>query len=333
MSGVQLKEVGPAEEGWRLDKWVRTHFPQLSHTALQKLLRTGQFRVDGKRIAAGLRLAPGQTVRVPPLPAAPPPGERPPVRAEDARLVRELVLHEDDSLIVLAKPAGIAVQGGTGTTRHLDGMLAALARGGERPRLVHRLDRDTSGVLLLARDGRVAKRLMHAFQQHEVRKLYWAILARGPMRDEGRIDLPLAKTGGAGAEKVEVDPQDGGRFAQTAFRVLARAGKVAAFTALLPLTGRTHQLRAHCAAIDAPILGDFKYGGAAAAMNGVPAGLMLHARELELRHPATGRLVRYSAEPPSAFLDGLRWLGLPTGPQPGGKIQDWPAQAVRAGAG
>ena len=325
MSGVQLKEVSPAEEGWRLDKWVRAHFPSLSHSALQKLLRTGQFRVDGSRITAGLRLAPGQTVRVPPLPDTPPAGERPPVRPHDAELLRSLVIHRDASLIVLAKPAGLAVQGGTGTSRHLDGMLDVLAEGGERPRLVHRLDRDTSGVLVLARDGRVAKKLMHAFQQHEVRKLYWAILAKGPLRDEGRVDLPLGKAGVPGAEKVEADPEGGGRFAQTAFRVLARAGKVAAFTALLPLTGRTHQLRAHCAAIDAPILGDFKYGGTAAAMNGIPDGLMLHAREMALRHPETGRMIHFATEPPAAFLDGLRWLGLPTSPEDGGRLQDWPA--------
>lgn len=325
MSAVQTCEVAAGEEGWRLDKWVRHHFPGLGHTALQKLLRTGQFRVDGKRIEAGLRLVPGQTVRVPPLPDAPPPQARPKVRPDDEKLIRSLVIHRDPAIIAIAKPAGLAVQGGTGTKRHVDGMLDALTEGGERPRLVHRLDRDTSGVLVVARNAKAARTLMHAFQQHEVRKLYWAILVKGPLRDEGRIDLPLGKAGSEGREKVEVDPEGGGKFAQTAFRVLARAGKVAAWAALNPLTGRTHQLRAHCAAIGAPILGDGKYGGAAAHMPDVPAGLMLHARELELRHPDTGRPLQLKAEPPKPFVDALRWLGLQGAGGRGSSLVDWPS--------
>jgi 23S rRNA pseudouridine955/2504/2580 synthase len=328
MSLVRHQAVRAEEEGWRLDRWVRHHFPGVTHGALQKLLRTGQFRVDGKRVEAGARLVPGQDVRVPPLPDAEPQTALKPkmLRSEDARFIRSLVIHEDRSLIVLDKPAGLAVQGGTGTRRHVDGMLEALATGGERPRLVHRLDRDTSGLLVLARDSAVARELTHAFQQHRVRKLYWAILLRGPERDEGVIDVPLAKRGGAGNERMVADASGEGdaRWARTGFRVLARAGKVAAWVALVPLTGRTHQLRAHCAAIAAPILGDLKYGGRETQPSGAPAGLMLHARELML--PRRGQPpLAVTADPPPSFRAGLAWLGMRVERLPGSSLRDWPA--------
>lgn len=336
MSAVSHVEVRPEEEGWRLDRWVREHFPVVTHGALQKLLRTGQFRVDGKRVEAGTRLAPGQTVRVPPLPEGPAPHAAKPAAPaarrvpspEDARLIRSLVVHEEPGFFALNKPAGLAVQGGTGTTRHVDGLLDALAeRGGERPRLVHRLDRDTSGLLVVARSAQAAKELMHAFQQHRVRKLYWAVLLKGPERNEGVIDLALAKRGPAGAERMEVDEEGGGpggdaRWAKTAFRVLLRSGKVGSWVALLPLTGRTHQLRAHAAAIGCPILGDGKYGGKAAHPTGAPKGLMLHARELELPGPGR-RPLRLTAEPPRDFKEGLRWLGLERPELPGASLDEW----------
>ena len=239
------------------------------------------------------------------------------------------MISEEPDLIALNKPAGLAVQGGSGTTRHVDGMLDALAeRGGERPRLVHRLDRDTSGVLVLARDGRSARELIHAFQQHRVRKLYWAVLIKGPERDEGIIDLPLAKRGPVGAERMAGAEEGDGdaRWARTAYKVLARAGKVACWAALLPLTGRTHQLRAHCAAIGAPILGDGKYGGKEAHPDGAPKGLMLHARELEL--PRRGgpkvRPLSLAADPPAHFREALAWIGMQVERLPGSSLRDWP---------
>jgi len=344
LSAVEHRAVAAAESEMRLDRWVRRHYPQLNHVALQKLLRSGQFRVDGKRVEAGTRLATGQTVRVPPLPHAPPPGsaERPAkvpkvLSPEDAKLIRSLVVHEDADLIALNKPAGLAVQGGTGTSRHVDGMLDALAeRRGERPRLVHRLDRDTSGLLVLARTAQSAKGLMHAFQQHRVRKLYWAILHKAPERDEGVIDIALAKRGPAGAERMEPADDEGGergggkaddaRWAKTAFRVLLRAGKVAAWTGLLPLTGRTHQIRAHCAAIGSPILGDGKYGGKAAHPDGAPKGLMLHARELEIPR-AKGAPFRLTADPPKSFREGLAWVGMGVEADlPYARLRDWPEE-------
>jgi len=326
--------VQPDEADWRFDRWCRKHLPALAFGQMQRLLRTGQFRLDGRRVDAGARLVTGQIVRVPPLPE-PEPGAvvpkrgRQPLSENDAKLIRSLVVHEDDDLIALDKPAGLAVQGGSGTDRHVDLMLEAFVRKGVRPKLVHRLDRDTSGLLVVAKTARSARELAFAFQQHRIRKLYWAILVKGPERDEGRIDLPLAKTGGPGREKVEVDPEDGGQFAQTAFKVLIRAGKVAAWAALLPLTGRTHQLRAHCLAVGAPILGDGKYGGKAAHMEGAPEGLMLHARELELPRVKGGPL-RLVAEPPKPFRETLGWLGIPSPERQGGTLADWPEERREA---
>ena len=331
MSQVSHATVQDAEDGWRLDRWAKQHLPGLGFAQLQKLCRTGQFRVDGKRIEASVRLAPGQLIRVPPLgdlaAAAPKPGARRP-REGDVAYIRKLVIYEDDRLIAFNKPTGLAVQGGTGTTRHIDGLLDAFTKKGERPKLVHRLDRDTSGLLVVAKSAASARELAFAFQQHKMRKLYWAILLKGPPRDQGLIDVKLGKSGPAGQEKMRVrfeDDEEEGEVknARTRFMVLARAGKVAAWTALMPLTGRTHQLRAHTAAIGTPILGDGKYGGAAAHPAGAPKGLVLHARELDLPLPGRGRL-RLKAEPPASFKEALQWLGLQSPELPGASLDDWP---------
>ena len=320
MSGVQHREVMAAEADLRFDRWCKRHFPKLGHVQLQKLLRTGQFRLDGKRVTAATRVQPGQVVRVPPVDVETPVLRRGPSEA-DARFIRELVIHDDDEVVVLNKPAGLAVQGGSKTTRHVDGMLDALSKGGERPKLVHRLDRDTSGVLVLARNAVVARELMHAFQQHGVKKLYWAIVQGNPDRNAGLIDLRLGKAGPDGREKMTPEALDAKR-AKTDFRVIARAGKVAAWVGLVPLTGRTHQLRAHMQAIGTPIVGDRKYG--AVPPGGAPEGLMLHAREIELPR-GKGRVLRVVAEPPAHFVEGLAWLGLTPETLPFSRLQDWPA--------
>jgi 23S rRNA pseudouridine955/2504/2580 synthase len=330
VSQVDHVAVRVEEEGWRFDRWAKTHYPTLAFSQLHKLCRTGQFRLDGKRIEASARLKPGQVVRVPPLgdmPAAPAKPMHRQLRSEDAAFVKGLVVYEDERLIALNKPAGLAVQGGSGTTRHVDGLLDAFAKKGERPRLVHRLDRDTSGLLVVAKTAAAARDLAFAFQQHKVRKLYWAMLLKGPERNQGLIDLPLAKAGPTGQEKMRhldhEDDADGiGRNARTRFMVLARAGKVATWTALMPLTGRTHQLRAHAALIGCPILGDGKYGGKAAHPNGAPKGLMLHARELDLPGPGRARL-HLEAEPTPPFKAGLRWLGLYDPELPGASLAEW----------
>jgi 23S rRNA pseudouridine955/2504/2580 synthase len=325
MSAVELRAVAAEEAELRLDRWFRHHFPGLSHGRLQKLLRTGQVRIDGRRADAGARLRAGQRIRIPPLAevaegAAP---RRAPAVVEpgDADWLRSRILHEDDALFVLDKPAGLAVQGGTGTRRHLDGMLGALAGEGERPRLVHRLDRDTSGLLVVARTARAAASLTEAFRQHRVGKLYWALVIGRPAPVDGLVDRPLAKQGGGRGERVETT--EDGLAAQTRYRTVARAGKVASWLALQPLTGRTHQLRAHCALLGTPILGDRKYGGAAAMPAGAPAGLMLHAREIRLPHP-DGGVLALTAPLGTVLQAGFDWLGFEPAPDlPGARLADF----------
>lgn len=325
MSGVAHQVVSVGEADLRFDRWCRRHFPTLGHIQLQKLLRTGQFRLDGKRVEAGTRVQPGQTIRVPPMELAAAAERRGPSEA-DARFIKSLVIHDDDRLVVLAKPEGLAVQGGSRTTRHIDGMLDALARKGERPKLVHRLDRDTSGLLVLARGAAVARELMHAFQQHQVRKLYWAIVQGNPDRNEGLIELGLGKAGAKGSERMTPNAPDA-KWAQTDFRVIARTGKVAAWVGLMPRTGRTHQLRAHMAAIGTPIVGDRKYAPVAGKEQPAtaPEGLMLHAREIELPQ-GKGPPLRFVAEPPRSFKNGLAWLGLDAEALPFSRLQDWPSK-------
>jgi 23S rRNA pseudouridine955/2504/2580 synthase len=320
VSEVELRTVTAGEAELRLDRWFRRHFPALTHGRLQKLLRTGQVRIDGRRAQAHARLAAGQTIRVPPLATALAPSRaQPAVDPNDAALLRSLILAEDQTLIVLNKPEGLAVQGGTGTRRHIDGMLAALATGGERPRLVHRLDRDTSGILVVAKTAAAAASLTRAFRQHKVQKLYWALVVGRPALAAGIIDQPLAKQGGAGRERVE--PDEAGRSARTAYRTVARAGKIASWLAMQPLTGRTHQLRAHCAVLGTPILGDRKYGDH--DLPGAPEGLMLHAREIRLPHP-DGDELAVTAPLSKTMRAGFAWLGFePDASLPGATLADF----------
>jgi 23S rRNA pseudouridine955/2504/2580 synthase len=304
MTGVETVTVRPEDGAGRLDRWFRRHYPGLSHGRLEKLLRTGQIRVDGRRARAGDAVAPGQRVRVPPLPEAPStPAVGPPrVRAQDAALLRDAVLYRDDWAIVINKPPGLAVQGGSNTERHVDALLDALRfDSAERPRLVHRLDKDTSGVLLIARNAAAAAFFTRAFRDKTTRKVYWAIVVGLPQPLQGRIDLALVKGGRSGRERVgpAIGADAAGKSAVTYYRVLDQAGGRASWLALLPVTGRTHQLRAHCAALGTPILGDGKYGGTAAQLPGGAAAhrLHLHARSLEIPHPAGGTL-RVSAPLP-----------------------------------
>ncbi len=296
MSDVRLVFVAEDDANIRLDRWFKRHFPTVKHGRLEKLLRTGQIRVDGHRAKGSTRLEPGQSVRVPPLgEAVDAPGrQRATISEADRGWIRLLVIHEDGDVIALNKPPGIAVQGGRKVTRHIDGLLDALApKAGERPRLVHRLDRDTGGVLLLARRASSAAALTEAFRARDAKKTYWAIVAGAPPSDEGTIDFAIAKKAGPGGfEKMAADLADG-KDAVTDYRVLERAGRRAAWVELRPRTGRTHQLRIHCASLGTPILGDRKYGGATAILDGVPGGdrLALHAREINIAHPSGGRLI------------------------------------------
>ena len=286
--------VAGADGSVRLDRWFKRHYPALGHAYLEKLLRTGRIRVDGKRARSSDRVAPGQAIRLPTLDqiAAPAPQEARQVSHGDEAMLRDAVLHRDDAVIVLNKPPGLAVQGGSGTERHLDGLLDALRFGSdERPRLVHRLDKETSGVLVLARAVTAAAFLTRAFREKTTRKIYWAIVVGVPKLRQGRIDLALTKLPGREGERVRADVEDGKR-AITYYRVVDDVGGKASWLALLPVTGRTHQLRAHCAAIGTPILGDAKYGAAMAHLAGVPGGkrVHLHARSLSIPHPLGGTL-------------------------------------------
>ena len=309
MSGVEIVEIGPDEGELRLDRWFKRHYPGLGHGRLEKLLRTGQVRIDGKRATAGERLEPGQMVRVPPLgdisSPAPAPASRPP-RQSDIDALLACILYRDDDVIAINKPAGLAVQGGTGTERHIDAMLDALRFGSpERPRLVHRLDKDTSGVLLLARSARSASLLAEAFREKTTVKTYWAAVVGAPKPRRGKIDMALAKAPGkdkfSGKEGERVSGDEDGKHAVTYYTTVDNAGTKAAFVALRPVTGRTHQLRVHCGeALDTPILGDGKYGGAKSEIPGLPAPrqLHLHARSIEMPHPSGSGVLAVTAPLP-----------------------------------
>lgn len=318
MATFETIEVGDAEAGLRLDRWFRERFPGITFGQLQKWLRTGQVRVDGKRVKTGARLEVGQQVRVPPLGhAAPktveklPPRAPRPATSDEAKALKERVIFRNQAIIALDKPAGLAVQGGTKLDRHLDAMLDALRFDGkERPRLVHRLDRDTSGVLLLARTRVAAQELTKAFRARETRKIYLAITVGCPRPHQGKIDLALAKAGGPGQEKMVADAETGAR-AVTMFSVLDNAGQKVALVALMPVTGRTHQLRAHMAAISTPILGDGKYGGREAfigAEMGVESRLHLHAARLEIPD-GKGKILHFEAPLPPHFKAALSAFG------------------------
>jgi 23S rRNA pseudouridine955/2504/2580 synthase len=309
---VETVTITDAEAALRLDRWFKRHYPALGHARLEKLLRIGQIRVDGKRARSSDRLSAGQQIRLPPLIEVPPPAPPLAVAPADAARLQRLILHQDAAVIVLNKPPGLAVQGGARTERHLDGLLDALRFGSdERPRLVHRLDRDTSGVLLIARTAAAAASLTRAFRDRATRKIYWALVAGRPKPAQGRVDLALVKRGGAGGERVRPDAEEGQR-AVSHYRVVESAGERASWLALMPVTGRTHQLRAHCAAIGTPILGDIKYGGALALLSGLPTTgqLHLHARALALPHPAGGTL-RVAAPLPPHMRESWDFFGFP----------------------
>ena len=314
MTGVRHLTTGSGDADMRLDRWFRREFPHVSHGHLAKLLRTGQVRLDGGRCKAGDRLVGGETIRVPPLPDDPSPPRRnaPAHESNQTALadLRQRILYRDDDLVALNKPSGLAVQGGTGTKRHLDGMLDGLKFDAqERPRLVHRLDRDTSGVLLLARSAAAARTLGNLFKDRETEKTYWALVAGRPETDEGTIDLPLAKRPGNVGERVRVDHQEG-RHTVSRYRVVDSAGDKVSWLELTPLTGRTHQLRVHCAAMDCPILGDGKYGGSEAFLSGFDLAKRVHLHACAIALPRSkGETLVIEAPLPRELIESWRVFG------------------------
>jgi 23S rRNA pseudouridine955/2504/2580 synthase len=312
---VAVYAIGEDEAGMRLDRWLSRRFPALPKTHLMKIVRKGEVRVSGRRAEVSTRLEPGESVRVPPLklPAVRGPGVRR-ANPDDAEAIRAMTLFEDRDVIVLNKPYGLAVQGGSGTKRHIDGMLEALAdKNGERPVLVHRLDRDTSGVLLVAKSRRMAAELGQIFRSRGARKIYWALVEGVPKPSQGRISMFLAKGEGMGDARGHSGPgradmermrvaKHGDPDAQhsvTLYAVLDKVTPRLAWLSMRPITGRTHQLRAHCEAIGHPIVGDPKYNRKAAndparsdPLRAVPPGidpkLHLLERRLILPHPRGG---------------------------------------------
>jgi 23S rRNA pseudouridine955/2504/2580 synthase len=307
--------VEPDDDGIRLDRWFKRHLPDASFNLVSRWARTGQLRVNGKRATPGDRLEAGQEIRVPPADAeaqqtGKPARKRRDLTEDEMAFALSLVIHRDDAALVLNKPAGLATQGGTKTENHVDGLLDALTFGlDNRPKLVHRLDKDTSGALLVARTSRSAAHFAKAFSSRTARKVYWALVVGVPAIYDGFIDLPLGKQPGSGGEKMHVDEKEG-LSARTRYRVVERAGQTCAWVELQPYTGRTHQLRAHMAAIGHPIVGDGKYGGKDAFLTGTISRKMhLHARRLRIDHPK-GHQIDIVAELPPHMKESFADLGL-----------------------
>lgn len=304
MAGVELIKVKPEDDGMRLNRWFLKYYPQLPLSRLQKLLRTKQIKVDGKRSEAAFKLAAGQEIRIPPLNEGATVREKGSLTPRDEALIKSLVIYKDDNIIVLNKPSGLAVQGGTNTLRHIDGMLEALKfEKPEAPRLVHRIDKDTSGILVLARDRKNAELLTAAFKKHDLQKTYLALVKGCPKADAGEIKAPLLKAG----EKSQVSAE--GKKAVTRYRVLDHAGSKFALIEAEPLTGRTHQIRAHLEYLGTPIVGDDKYyGEKREKFAALKDKLYLHAYKIDLS--GIYDKVRITAALPEHFAEALEVLGL-----------------------
>lgn len=321
MSGIENKTVTSDEAGMRLDRWFKTHFPGLGFGHLQKLLRTGQVRLDGKRVEASARVAAGQTVRVPPLSTdakvsaddkanAKPRSRK--LNEDDERAVRDMILYEDREVMVLNKPAGLAVQGGSGLTRHLDGMLEVFRdQKGNKPRLVHRLDRETSGILLLAKTRRAAQELSKSFRARQTRKIYWALVAGVPKPRQGRISTYLTRDEGEERMRIARHGEDDAQHSVSLYSVVDQAGPKVSWVSLRPITGRTHQLRAHAAHIGHPIVGDPKYFNIEnwELPGGIQNKLHLHARRIVIPHPKGTGKIDVSAPLPAHMQQSWNLLG------------------------
>jgi len=317
---VETIKVAKADAGLRLDKWFKTHFPEVSHGYLQKLLRSGQVRVDSKRVQASERLEAGAQVRVPKVarqaaktkssPKVPPGTSK-----ADRDTIERMILFEDDDVLILNKPFGIAVQGGTGTTRHIDGMLAGMVdRFGDRPRLVHRLDRDTTGILLVAKTRDAAAKLGRTFQTRSAAKTYWALVKGVPKPPQGRIEAALVKATGPDGDRVrkaQPGEQEVAMHATTLYSVIDKVANKVSWVSLKPVTGRQHQLRAHMAMIGHPIVGDNKYEGCDVLVDsGLEQKLHLHARRLILPHPNGQSRIDVTATLPPHMKKAWDLLGL-----------------------
>jgi len=334
MSRVQIQTVAADATDQRLDRWLRRMFPQLTQGRIEKMCRKGELRVDGGRVKPATRLTTGQQVRIPPLPdQSAPQATQTRITDADAKMIRACVIYRDDHIIALNKPPGLPVQGGSKQSRHVDGLAEALRFDmDEKPKLVHRLDKDTSGVLLLACTRMAAKGLTAAFRHRNTRKIYWAAVAGVPNPHKGIIKYGLVKAPGHGksgeGEKMHcLHPRDvestyGAKHATSYYSVIETAAPRTAWVALMPITGRTHQLRAHMAELGHPIVGDGKYGGSGqdnlgdgwgAQLGGdISRKLHLHARSLMIEHPETRAILHLTAPLPKHMADTwdmFQWSG------------------------
>lgn len=292
--------ISEDDDGQRLDRWLKKHYPDFAFGQLQKILRTGQLRVDGKRAKGETRLVKGQTIRIPPQLLAPAPERKKGLSPRDIDFIKSLVIYKEQHVMALNKPSGLAVQGGSKIERHVDGLLDGLkdSEDAPRPRLVHRLDRDTSGVLLLARTTLAAQMLGDQFKGRDIRKYYWAVTSPAPAQHQGKITVPLAKRDAGGGERVMAADEEDGKSALTYYQVMETVGDKLAWVAFWPRTGRTHQIRVHALEIGCPLLGDYKYEEQQAFLAenpNLPRTLHLHARRIILPHPVTGKTLDITA--------------------------------------
>ena len=326
----ELRQVAPDDDGIRLDRWFKRHYPALTHARLEKLLRKGEVRVDGKRAKSADRLIAGQTLRLPPqvIHDKAEPRVKQPQPVKTSRKLEDLVLYMDKHLFVLNKPSGLATQGGSGLKEHVDGMLDQLTyEKNTRPKLVHRLDRDTSGVLLIARTAQAAAGLSVELARRDASKIYWALVKGVPQQKHGVIKGALAKEGVRGKdERMTISEDEDAKFALTEYAVMGQAGQEFAWVAARPVTGRTHQIRVHLASLGTPIIGDFKYGGAESRGKGaIPDKLHLHARSLDIARPDGTRL-QVTAPLPPHMLKSWELLGF----DPNDKRDPFPQAKLKA---
>jgi len=308
----ELRTIDADDDGARIDRWFKRHYPNVTHVLLEKLLRKGEVRLDGKRAKAADRIAVGQVMRLPPQvihakdqrPEKPKAEAKHPLATKDMGSLADRILYMDKQVIVIDKPPGLATQGGSGLTKHVDGMLDSLQyEKPTRPKLVHRLDRDTSGVLLVARTAQAASGLSQSLALRDTSKVYWALVRGVPKQKHGVVKAALVKEGGHGPrgrdERMTVSDDDDAKFALTEYAVMGTAGTEFAWVAARPITGRTHQIRVHMASLGTPIVGDFKYGGTDARARGdIPDKLHLHARSIDIGRPDGGRLQATAPLPP-----------------------------------
>lgn len=317
---VSLQTVSESDTGVRLDRWIKRR-REIPQGKIEKLLRTGQIRVDGKRAKSNERLTAGSTVRLPPLPVT----EQKQPRFSNfshkkQEFIREMVIYQDEEIIALNKPSGLAVQGGTKTTEHIDGFLDILAEKNERPKLVHRLDRDTSGVLLLARNAKTARKIGELFRSKEISKIYWAITVGVPTPKSGQLRSWMTKRASStadsgnkqnyGRQRMHIADQNDTNavHAVTDYAVISVAAQKAAWVALRPQSGRTHQLRLHMSELGTSILGDRKYTCDLEVPGGLSDRLHLHARTLIVPR-SNSKPIQITAPLPNHIKETFATLG------------------------